>query len=70
MGNIIAPMAGKVVEINISHGDTVNSGDEIMVIEAMKMEIPINSEFSGTVTDIGCSVGDVVESGHILVIIE
>ena len=70
MGNIIAPMAGKVVEINISQGDTVNSGDEIMVIEAMKMEIPINSEFSGTVTEIGCSVGEVVESGHILVTIE
>ena len=70
MGNIIAPMAGKVVEINISQGDTVNSGDEIMVIEAMKMEIPINSEFNGTVTEIGCSVGEVVESGHILVTIE
>jgi len=64
---ITAPMPGLVLRITVAVGDTVIEGDEVMVLEAMKMETPISATASGTVTGVMVSQGDQVKSGAVLV---
>jgi len=70
VGEIISPMAGKVLEVKVNVGDKVEDGDEVVVLEAMKMELPIISEESGIVKEIKCKKGDTVESGDVLIILD
>ena len=51
-------------------GDTVKIGDEIVILESMKMEIPISSEFNGKIKSIEVSEGDEVDEGQIVAILE
>jgi len=64
-----APLPGSVVRIEVSEGDRVNEGDNILVLEAMKMETEIKAPISGTVGSITVSQGDQVATGHILAVI-
>ena len=61
-----ASVPGKVVQVEASVGQAVNPGDSIVVLEAMKMEIPIVAPEAGTVASINVSVGQAVESGDLL----
>lgn len=61
-----ASVPGKVVKVEASVGQAVNPGDSIVVLEAMKMEIPIVAPEAGTVASINVSVGQAVESGDLL----
>ena len=70
MSEITAPMGGKVVDVKAKIGDKVNKGDEIVILEAMKMEMPIVAIESGTVKEIKCNKGDVVEAKEILAVLE
>jgi len=70
MIEIICPMAGKIMEVNIEVGQSVQEDDEIIIIEAMKMENPIFCVASGTVKEIKCKPGDKVNEGDVLAIIE
>ena len=63
---IKAPMPGTVVRVSCIVGDSVMSGDEIVVLEAMKMEAPIKAPRTGTVSSISVVQGDQVTSGQIL----
>ena len=67
---ITAPMGGKVIEVKVNVGDTVNEDDEVIIIEAMKMELPIVATDSGTVKEVKCAVGDAVEAEMVLVVLE
>jgi acetyl-CoA carboxylase biotin carboxyl carrier protein len=67
---ITAPMGGKVIEIKVKIGDTVNEDDEVLILEAMKMELPVVATGSGKVKEIKCQVGDAVEAEAVLVILE
>jgi len=67
---ITAPMNGNILSVLVSVGDIIEEGDEIVILEAMKMESPIKSTVSGTVTEVEVSQGDNVETGHILIIID
>lgn len=69
MANLESPLAGKVLEINVEVGQVVTEDDELMIIEAMKMENPVFGE-DGTVKEIKVKVGDRVEEGDVLAIIE
>ncbi len=64
---ITAPMPGLVLRIPVAVGDAVTEGEEVMVLEAMKMETPISATASGTITDVPVSQGDQVKSGAVLV---
>jgi len=64
---ITAPMPGLVLRIPVAVGDVVSEGDEVMVLEAMKMETPISATASGTITDVLVNQGDQVKSGAVLV---
>jgi acetyl-CoA/propionyl-CoA carboxylase biotin carboxyl carrier protein len=59
-------MQGTIVKIAVADGDQVEEGDLVVVLEAMKMEQPINAHRSGTVTDLGAEVGEAVQSGTLL----
>ena len=70
MADITAPMPGKVFEVNVAPGDAVTTDQEVIILEAMKMEMPIVSPTSGTVKSVNCNQGDAVQGGDILVTIE
>jgi acetyl-CoA/propionyl-CoA carboxylase biotin carboxyl carrier protein len=61
--SLLAPMQGTIVKVAVSDGDSVDAGDLVVVLEAMKMEQPIKAHQGGTVTDLDAEVGAVVTSG-------
>jgi propionyl-CoA carboxylase alpha chain len=69
-GSALAPMPGSVVRVAIKEGDTVEAGQVLVVLEAMKMEHAVQAASTGTVTDVSVEEGDQVETGRILVLIE
>lgn len=70
MQEIKAMMAGNVWKIVVSVGDTVEEDQDIVILESMKMEIPIAAEESGTVKEIKVAEGDFVNEGDVIAIIE
>jgi biotin carboxyl carrier protein len=69
-GTIAAPMQGTIVKVMVAVGDTVEAGEAILVLEAMKMENHINAESGGTVQEVRVGAGDTVGTGDVLVVIE
>ena len=63
-------MPATVRRINVAVGDAVAAGDTLIVLEAMKMELPIRAGAAGTVTSIACREGELVQPGVALVEIE
>lgn len=70
MSEIIAPMGGKVIDVKVKIGDVLNEGDEVIILEAMKMELPVVADASGTVKEVKCAKGDAVEADAVLVVLE
>jgi acetyl-CoA carboxylase biotin carboxyl carrier protein len=70
VSEIIAPMGGKILDVKVNVGDTINEGDEAIILEAMKMELPVVATASGTVKEIKCKKGDAVEAEGVLLVIE
>ena len=68
--NIEAPLAGKIIEMNLTVGQSVEEDEEVLVIEAMKMETPVFAPCSGTVKEIRVKEGDEVEEDQILAVID
>jgi acetyl-CoA/propionyl-CoA carboxylase, biotin carboxylase, biotin carboxyl carrier protein len=60
---LTAPMQGTIVKVAVSEGDVVAAGDLVVVLEAMKMEQPLNAHKAGTITGLSAEVGAVVTSG-------
>jgi acetyl-CoA carboxylase biotin carboxyl carrier protein len=69
MAELTAPIAGNVWKVNIAVGDKVVMDDEVIILEALKMETPIYSEEAGTVAEIRVKPGDAVNEGDVLVVI-
>ena len=67
---ITAPLAGKVLEIDLEVGAKIEEDEEALIIEAMKMETPIYAPCNGTVKEVKVKEGDTVEEDDVLVIIE
>jgi acetyl-CoA/propionyl-CoA carboxylase biotin carboxyl carrier protein len=63
---VVSPMQGTVVKVAVADGDTVEAGDVIAVLEAMKMEQPVTAHKAGTVGDLDVSVGAALTSGQVL----
>ncbi len=70
MSEITAPMGGKIIDVKVKAGDAVNEGDEVIILEAMKMELPVVASESGTVKEVKCNSGDAVETDAVLVVLE
>ena len=67
---IEAGAAGKVFKIEVKTGQAVKKGDTVIILEAMKMEIPMVSPVDGTIASIDCAVGDAVEAGALLATVD
>ena len=67
---ILAPLAGKVFKLLVDVGEEVEEDDEVIVIEAMKMETPVFSPCDGTIKEVKVKAGDSVEEDDVLAIIE
>lgn len=65
-GDVPSPLAGRVVSVDVRVGSTVNEGQNVITLEAMKMNTYVTAPSSGTVTAIHVSVGDSVEEGQSL----
>jgi biotin carboxyl carrier protein len=67
---VLAPLSGKIVSLSVEPGTAIEEDDEILVIEAMKMETPIFAPCSGTVSKIAVKEGDAVEEDDLLITID
>jgi acetyl-CoA carboxylase biotin carboxyl carrier protein len=65
-----AEVTGKVWKILVPEGSRVNADEPVMVVESMKMEIPVTSEAGGTVVELRVREGDAVEDGQLVAIVE
>jgi acetyl-CoA carboxylase biotin carboxyl carrier protein len=70
MANVEAHITGTVWKVEVSVGDEVSEGDALVIIESMKMEMPVEAEDDGVVTSILVSEGQAVNEGDVLVVLE
>ena len=70
LGDACAPMPGQIVEVYVAPGDSVVSGQKLLVVEAMKMQQPILAPYQGIVTRVPVAKGDQVTAGQLLVHID
>ncbi|MBI2864873.1 MAG: acetyl-CoA carboxylase biotin carboxyl carrier protein subunit [Chloroflexi bacterium] len=70
MVEVRSNMAGTVYLINVQQGDSVQAGDEVVVLESMKMEMPIPALDGGTVKELLVQIGDVVQEDDVLMVLE
>jgi len=70
MNEVKASMAGSIWKIVVSQGEQVEAGQDIVILESMKMEIPIASEGAGTVKELKVAEGDFVNEGDTIAVIE
>jgi acetyl-CoA carboxylase biotin carboxyl carrier protein len=68
--DIPSPMAGSVKELLVTPGDAVAVTQELLIIESMKMEIPLESECAGTVTEVLVHPSQQIEEGQVLLRLE
>ena len=68
--DIVSDLVANVAQVQVAIGETVEAGQELVLLESMKMEIPVVPEWEGTVTDVRVVPGDVVQEGDILVVLE
>ncbi len=70
MSEISAPMSAKVIDVKVKIGDTVAENDEVIILEAMKMEMIVVATSSGTVKEVKYKSGDSVEASAVLLVLE
>jgi acetyl-CoA carboxylase biotin carboxyl carrier protein len=70
MADIEAHITGTVWKIEVKVGDDVDEGDTVVILESMKMEMPVEAEDPGKVSEIRCEEGQSVSEGDVLVVLE
>jgi acetyl-CoA carboxylase biotin carboxyl carrier protein len=70
MANVDAHITGTVWKIEVQVGDSVEEGDTVVILESMKMEMPVEAEDPGVVKEILCEEGQSVSEGETLVVLE
>ena len=70
MAEILAPLAGKVWEVLVEVGAKIEEDDEVLIIEALKMENTVYATSGGTVKEIKVKKGDSVQDGDVLIVLE
>ena len=68
--DVEAHITGTVWKIEVAVGDQVADGDTVVILESMKMEMPVEVEDDGTVSEIRCQEGQSVQEGDVLVVLE
>ncbi len=67
MAKVEATMAGTVMQVLVAVGDKVDAGQDVVILESMKMEVPVQSEYSGVVKKIKVETGSFVSDGDVLI---
>jgi len=67
---VLAEMVANVWKVMVSMGASVAEGDPLVILESMKMEIPVESPLAGTVTDLRVQEGGVVQEGDVIAVVE
>jgi acetyl-CoA carboxylase biotin carboxyl carrier protein len=67
--DVRAEIVASVLEVLVNKGDHIGQGDTLVLLESMKMEIPVQAEVAGTVTEVSVSVGDVIQAGDLIAVI-
>ncbi|GAH55522.1 unnamed protein product [marine sediment metagenome] len=67
---VAVPLNGEIISVNVKLGDEVKEGDELCVVEAMKMETPIVTPVTGKVIKLEVTAGQTVKPGEIIAVIE
>jgi acetyl-CoA carboxylase biotin carboxyl carrier protein len=70
VANVEAHITGTVWKIEVKVGDQIEEGDTVVILESMKMEMPVEAEDEGTVSEIRCAEGQAVNEGDTLVVLE
>ncbi|GGS73202.1 biotin/lipoyl-binding carrier protein [Nonomuraea spiralis] len=70
MAEVRAEMVSNVWKVVVREGDPVSEGDTLVILESMKMEIPVLAEDEGVVTQIKVAEGDVIQEGDLIAVIE
>jgi acetyl-CoA carboxylase biotin carboxyl carrier protein len=70
VANVEAHITGTVWKIEVAVGDTIAEGDTVVILESMKMEMPVEAEDAGVVKEILCAEGQSVSEGETLVVLE
>ena len=70
MADVQAHITGTVWKIEVGVGDEVDEGDTVVILESMKMEMPVEAEEAGNVAEIRCEEGQSVQEGDVLVVLE
>jgi len=70
MSEVRAEMVANVWKVVAAEGDAVADGDTLVILESMKMEIPVLAEGSGTLTKLAVAEGDIVQEGDLIALIE
>ena len=70
MPDVEAHITGTVWKIEVAVGDEVSEGDTVVILETMKMEMPVEAEDAGVVREIRCAEGQAVSEGDTLVVLE
>jgi acetyl-CoA carboxylase biotin carboxyl carrier protein len=70
VADVEAHITGTVWRVEVEVGDTIDEGDTVVILESMKMEMPVEAEDPGTVKEIRCQEGQAVSEGDTLVVLE
>jgi acetyl-CoA carboxylase biotin carboxyl carrier protein len=70
MAEVLSEMVANVWKVVVAAGDAVQAGDPLVILESMKMEIPVEAPASGTVSEIRVQEGGVVQEGDVIAIID
>ena len=70
MTEVACSMAGVVAEVKVQPGDSIEPGQELLILESMKMMVPFQSENGGVVKEVKVNVGDFVNEGDVVLIVE
>jgi acetyl-CoA carboxylase biotin carboxyl carrier protein len=67
--DVRAEIVASVLEVVVNEGDGIRKGDIVVLLESMKMEIPVLAEAGGTVSKVSVAVGDVIQAGDLIAVI-
>ncbi|OBH18550.1 biotin/lipoyl-binding carrier protein [Mycolicibacter terrae] len=67
--DVRAEIVASVLEVVVHEGEQINEGDTVVLLESMKMEIPVLAESAGTISKVAVKVGDVIQAGDLIAVI-
>ncbi|ANY24470.1 MULTISPECIES: biotin/lipoyl-binding carrier protein [Gordonia] len=68
--DVVAEIVASVLEVRVAAGEQIEVGDTLVLLESMKMEIPVLAEEPGTLAEVKVEVGDVIQAGDVIAVFE